>query len=968
MLLLPITGTAKNIIELINNIYDKPNPEQWILISDYSLSSAKNLLNYLVSLQWIYDIRPFLITPPKIQNSIFIDLANSLFVRLNFKELNLFPSEIVLMQEKVSIIFNRFFFQGFINCFFIYLPFSPVQFLWLRRVVIEGVWSGIAATLGLVLGNISFIAICLFGVRFIINIWINLEPFTYFIGIWFIFFNVFIIKRSPIRLLKRFQYKELSKVFLLNLALSWTDQSRIFPYLKNLSLNDGISFLDLSFDSPKFSVLFYFLGIVVGSFFWTFLIGYGLIKIGSNIPRLTKRKYSFSDWINGFNYFCLIACLVLTMTSFPYYSPNYLFTNKLGFISRDSALKETILSSVKTTLKDAQKGRLGEKSSHSSMDTDLSFFDDGQYTSAPTVEVTIEAFNYQTEYAWRSRFDRVSSYALNRRGGLLDEFLKSKLGPINDALQKQKREKRLRQQILKLSKIREKSKKIILESYPFYSFLTSIMRKKNYLEDYVSEMPSFRILKRNYEDIIERFVENYTAEANTEDSKIPDPPEEKMMRFSAFSELTKYCFDSFSCFEATEQDPGDEKISSELKEKYSDNFVYKFLVSLDIYNFLSNQSKKYKLTSNEEISLFKRRLFLSKYYDTLRNYSKLELFQQIFNPLFNGPKSFANRIYNQQFKGTLKIVERLFSVHLEKGRNVPKFPQPKKQIDQLEKIAKKYYKYKHDFSTLKFDQPLYKKKFLYKNPLIHEQKMKKINYPIEIADNMPFIEEENSFPFFVGWDNIKRKFIITNRLLTRDKTLSNVNIPKNRCKTAVLKEFSENKELLEDKNSESIKNLLDEDLLNEDLSEEDLSEEDLSDEDLSDNNLNTFYEKVPEKSILENFKDNTQYQTLKFITWPVLEKKLLKNNFFTRLFCDRKEVIGIYDDLFKYSEPLMEEDNIIYKKLPTVIHRVEVKDKTQVSLIPRRGGFIWPGNEPLKIKIPLRLSVNLKKMKHNLRF
>lgn len=49
---------------------------------------------------------------------------------------------------------------------------------------------------------------------------------------------------------------------------------------------------------------------------------------------------------------------------------------------------------------------------------------------------------------------------------------------------------------------------------------------------------------------------------------------------------------------------------------------------------------------------------------------------------------------------------------------------------------------------------------------------------IQEADLFPFLREGKPLPFFVGWDNQQRKFIVTNRLLTRQKTLSNTSVLK----------------------------------------------------------------------------------------------------------------------------------------------------------------------------------------------
>ena len=388
--------------------------------------------------------------------------------------------------------------------------------------------------------------------------------------------------------------------------------------------------------------------------------------------------------------------------------------------------------------------------------------------------------------------DRLSLRGLSRGGGgLLDQYLTTQLGPVEEALKRQRREKKRAQQIQKFANFtREIQAEKDQKNEPF-SVDNSLTGSED-LEDqtefedlnrFVDQSPNDLI--EDYEYLMERFVENYTAEANKDDSEVPNLVDEKMIHFSAFSEIAKYGFDVFSMFEAVELDPVDEELAKEIKEKFSENLIYRFLVNCDISNFLKRQPKEYKLTSQDEISLFEKRLALAEYYDTLRSYSQLPApFSDIFQPLFCGPKSYVNRIYNQQFKGTLKIVERLFSIHLEDDENIPNITNSntgseiQKETTQKSSQEEIYLKFKKDPSVLKFDQPLYKKKFFYKNPLIHEQFLDQMQSSIQEADLFPFLREGKPLPFFVGWDNQQRKFIVTNRLLTRQKTLSNTSVLK----------------------------------------------------------------------------------------------------------------------------------------------------------------------------------------------
>ena len=909
MSIIPLTETIKSTVEVLNEIYEIQSAgiegfgSLLMTFLKFSGMVLKDWIVYALTFQWLNDFIQLPIILPQGSESIFSDLFHHLLNTSHPYHLNFLPSpaghDFAL---PVRGFLKTSFFSGFLNCFFLYFPLSPVQFIWLRYAIIEGLWAGRAATIGIIFGHISLFGFCLFGFRPIIHAWFGLEPFSYFLGIWLIFTVIFEMTHRPFKLIaataKGSKKKEFFKILFINFGLVWTDQSGFYQFFGNLALHSGTSPLD----SPPNYIPFYFFGIIVGSFFWSYFISRAIRRFGSLFPRLTRYKYPYSYWVRGFHNFCLIGCITLTLTSLPYYGLDYLFTNPFGFVPQDRVFEGTAI--LKTDMKDAYKGRLGEKSSHASIDTDVSLFDRGRYSIGPiSVEFPIESLNYQGEYAWRSRFDRLSSHGLTKGGGLLDQYLTTQLGPVEEALQKQRREKKREQQKQQIQKFIQNKEKNILESEIDI--------------DPEMALPDPNDLMDSYEHLIERFVEDYTAEANFEDPEVPDLVDEKMIRFSAFLDIAKYGFDMFSMFETV--DPVDEELAKEIKEKFSENFVNRFLVNFDISNFLKRQPKTHQLTSQDEISLFQKRLILAEYYDTLRSYAELP-FSETFQPLFCGPKSYANRIYNQQFKGTLKIVERLFSIHLEDDENIPNIPN--NEITTKQKEEEMYLKFKKDPSVLKFDQPLYQMNFLKKNPLIHEQLLEQMESSIQEADSNPFLQEGKPLPFFVGWDNQQRRFVVTNRLLTRQKTLSNISVQ-------VLKDnFRKFSSVTAQPGLRRRSNLPGHPGLHRSTASPDITKSKSSK------------------------KDKT---VLTFTTWPVTEKALHKNPLLSRLFRTRTEMTGTTDDLFKYTEPLMEEESIIYKKLPSIVQRIELKNKIQLSLAPTRGGFIWLGNEPLKYKFQFKL-------------
>ena len=126
--------------------------------------------------------------------------------------------------------------------------------------------------------------------------------------------------------------------------------------------------------------------------------------------------------------------------------------------------------------------------------------------------------------------------------------------------------------------------------------------------------------------------------------------------------------------------PEPSAIEKNLKKKYAENPLYSLLLRIDIDSFLARQPASHLLSLLEERTLFQKRQILGHYYDTLRHYNQLQNWDE-FQTIYNGSKSFANRVYNQQFKGTLKVVRRLFSITLDRDqgedeRRILKFDQP----------------------------------------------------------------------------------------------------------------------------------------------------------------------------------------------------------------------------------------------------------------------------------------------------
>ena len=696
----------KNYLEFFHTITDNQTNNITFLTSTgifikynflYIIQSIKNVLLYIFSLNWVFDFLEMPISIPKWLSS-------------NLKEIYTLqnPEEFIYSYSntlsKYNININTLFIEGFFTSFFFCIPNSIIHFLALRRLIVEGIPAGISAACGTISSQILFLILILTGSRFFIFSWFNLEPFTYIFGIILVLILVYNMAHTSIKRIRKDDTSNLIKIFLINFVLVWTEQYGLFPYLSNLTLNQGSSFFEIEILQNWLQILFYLIGFSIGTGVWVFVFGFLFLRLSQFLAQILVQSYS--QWIQKFNFICLTVIIAFCLASFPYYGIDYLLASPLGFYSEENFVNSTLL---KTDIKDVPKGRLGEYSANSSIDTDIAPYDRGRYSTGSEIELTFEDMNYQGEYIWRSRSDRVASGS----AGIVNQFM---------------------------SKFLPTTKNLVSSEEDTRSEPSDLNQENLEMQIHAN---SFYIYKENYENFLERFLTDYNSEV--QDPSIPDTISESE-NFSAFSELVKYGFDSFASLEDVESDEFEEELGKKIKQKYYNNPIYKFLVTFDIQNFLRRQPTEYSLTENEENLLFEKRQILSNYYNSLRSYTLLP-YSETFQNLFGGTKTYANRVYNQQYKGTLKILRRLFLIDIDSKSNN-----------------------KSSISILKYDQPLFRNKKPNDNLFFHEElPSNQINKkaPSELSNFS--LQEVYCIPFYIGWDSTLRKFILTNRLpMTQD--------------------------------------------------------------------------------------------------------------------------------------------------------------------------------------------------------
>ena len=655
----------------------------------YIVESLKYGTLYLATFQWLRD----LIYLPLIVPNLTLSIIRETCYPFESPALNFFSFlEIPAYRENTFIV-------GLLNSFFACLPISAGHILSGRRLLVQGIPSGLAAGSGMILGQWWFVVCVVMGIRPLLVPWLALEPFNYLLGIGLLINIVYrITHERRIRVVKWSDKRELLQYFLTSLLLSWCEQTSLFQHLGNITVDTGTTLLDSWVGSAG-----YVGGLLVGS--CIFSLFFALLGLALKEVWLRSRAVTSSRLTNKLHTFSLVLLVGFSFASVPYYGFDYLVTNRIGFVSQDTALDRTLFTPA--TMDDIT-GKIGVLSDNNSFDTDVSTFDRGLYLQEhKLVPQSFEDLNYQGEYAWTKRLGKYVRHLVKRRAPLAwSNFLKSLQENDN-----------LRLNEGRDTKGRSYRKRYIgnSESSPNLQLL-----ENDAVNTLNEEWLSTAEMEDEWELEEEQEGEEKEKQDNTEGRLNRDKAAENeflLMFDTSLSPLFINYVTEASVFEKA------------LKKRFAENPLYSLLLRIDIDSFLNRQPASHFLSSAEEETLFQKRTVLGQYYDTLREYNQLQ----------KGLKSFSNRVYNQQFKGSLRVVRRLFSMTPTERR------------------------------VLKFDQPLF---YQGRSPTLQD-------FPLNFHEELtpytqlvsPFVEPAQSRPLYAGWDEELRKLVVTNRSLGRSEAL-----------------------------------------------------------------------------------------------------------------------------------------------------------------------------------------------------
>ena len=839
-------AVPRDYVEFLNHLSDSFNGI--IPISEfcketflYLIKTVQYVFLYLFSFQWIRDFTLLPIVIPQISTNLlkekfFLESSSNIF--FNFLDIQTF--------------YQNSFILGFFNSLGLTFPVSIIHILTIRRLYIKGIPSAVFSISGYLTGQLIFIICVIFGFRNIITPWFTLEPLNYILGLIIIFRLIYTMTQENLRELNGWNHPQYKNFFLISFLLAWCEQSSIFQYLGNINFGATGSLLEinslssLSSIGTNFSTFntildhsLYICGLTIGSILFTIVWGFILIQIKNIFVRYTP--LFLSNFIQSINTGSFILAIGLSLSSIPFYGFDYLTTGPLGFVSQDRVFKNTIFD--QHNVKDSVLG-LGISSRFASVDIDVSPFDRGRYIVFPerSMPFDFEDLNYRGEAEWTTRYDKVSTVTDSRAGFLsLAKLFKKQKNEDNIGTARERTGLGENQDILPI--------------------------KSNFITE-----PGGITSQIGLETKETRFQDWYTLDLSI------SPDEGKILE-SVFAESQDMSF-PLDFARTASVEPGN--IDLKIKQKYYSNPIYQNLLGLDIDLLLNRQPAEFRLNPEHELDLYTKRRILTAYYDSLRDYSKLP-YSAEFENFFDGTKSFSNKIYNQQFKGTLRSVCRLFS--LTTDPEASNFSTQGSNTDENKTGTSNV--------VLKYDQPLYTFPKNSSFSSYHEELLMNngnSTRPVT-SPSSAFLDNIISGPLYAGWDEKLRKFVITNKFLPRTLAGYKINLSS----------------------------------------------------DLQANFAKT-----------SQLKNSSQVYKFKFTSWPVNQQILDKGKTdslipFSILYTPKSEFGTSGDPAFDNLSTL--PGNWETRNRRSNVGLGQTYENIFDYLAPNRGGFIWPGNKKLDIKV-----------------
>ena len=597
------------------------------------------------------------------------------------------------------------FFIGFLNSFFLALPLSVPHILSLRAFLIHGIPAGIYSIAGTLLGQIVFLSFVLFGVEFFLVPFFHLDGLILFGGFVLLINLIYKMSHSPdMRNLTFKNKRELNQFFKLNFLLGCIEQVGIFSFFGNLTLSPLNNVMQTDSSGSSFFIT---------TLFYLFSLIVGSLLWTSLFSFFIMKSYDFitNTWFYTVSFQQLkerihYVCLTF-VTIFCFNTIPYYGWDYLVGNSFGFIYQDQSFNPIKPKLY-YQTKQLSEKAEvpEEMVVSSLPFDEETSRHDTKTAEeyVTYEQSHVNPDKAWTNRYKLNRADADSKQGGTNAEQ--------------------------KINKTIKSSTEAILLEIPFY------------------DTPGLK----NYDDANQNKEKNQTTFSG-EDAQI-----EKFIHGIFRNDIDcGYLYNRAEPNEEVEVDPSEfTLVQRQFRQKYLANPIYKALTHLNMRAFLIGQIPSSNLTPYDEAELMRRRIILENYINSL---SILK---------FHSHKSYAEKVYNHQFKGTLNVLRRYQSVRIndydlvslenkQVQKKVLKFDQPKyNEIGNESKMLL------HEELSFK---PVKKQKSVKQTKKLSRKELKELDelrsFRADYKDlNRLFLRSNNTAPFYIGWDKELRKFLV----------------------------------------------------------------------------------------------------------------------------------------------------------------------------------------------------------------
>jgi hypothetical protein len=627
---------------------------------------------YIISFKWLTD---FIELPAIFKHNYITILDGKNIFEASF-ETELDKSFFLFLDN--STLNSTTIFTGFINSFFLALPFSVPHLLSIRAFLINGLPAGLWSISGTLLGQILFFGLILFGVEFLVVPFLHFEVLLFIVGLGLLINLIYKMTHNPnMKVLNFSQKKELFDFFKINFILAWVEQVCIYSYFGNLTVTHSSNLLQNSSINNFFlSTFFYLFSLFIGSIIWTIFFGFLILNFRNFLSNKLFFNIPFIALNEKLHYVSLFIITIFCFHNIPYYGFDYLISGPLGFIYEDRTLE-----TIKPKIGYQTKTRFGSSDPPQDLVINSLPFDkvnEVDFTLNPGI-LKYEQYSLDSEFFWKNRYN-------------LQRFDQNAIAS-----------KQISSQIATT-----KTRTFEMTKYDTLN-----------LESYEQlQKQDFQKKENNIEVLLDSLFRNDIYVSYKNNTLVPSTNSEEL----TLSKISQ--------------------VHRQFREKYLSNPVYKALINFDMHSFLNGQIKSANLTGEDELDLFKRRIILQNYLNSIQTYK----------PLLS-QKSYAERVYNQQFKGSLSIVRHFNSIKLNYDLN---------QINS-NNVTKK---------VLKFDQPKYNeflddsKMFLHEELLLDSHQQGYVSEKFKSDSNhfdesfMHYLNLNNTAPLYIGWDGLLRKFLI----------------------------------------------------------------------------------------------------------------------------------------------------------------------------------------------------------------